>query len=175
MDNSTATPPLQGELLLLNQLELVTPTTVGGTLYGIAFTLFCLYVHSLAPQLRDGDRKRQAKFMLVYSTVIMLCGVYSLVYNAWGNQDAYIKHSDFPGGPYGYIQSINRGNAAVTILFTSQVVIDILTSAIQVHCFFFSHLSYKTAESRARFGVYGSFGVLLNMPVWLLCFPYCVS
>jgi hypothetical protein len=78
MDNSTTTP-LQGDLLLMNQLELVAPTTVAGTLYGIAFTLFCLYVHSLIPQLRNIDRKRHAKFMLGYSTVIMLCGLYNLV------------------------------------------------------------------------------------------------
>jgi hypothetical protein len=141
MDNSTATP-LQGTVLLANQLELVTPTTVAGTLYGIAFTLFCLYVHSLAPQLWDnGDRKTQAKFMLGYSTVIMLCGLYFLVSNAWAIQNAYIKHPDTPGGPILYTESTIH-TPMMVILFTSDIVIDVLTLAIQV-CIYFSPIYPK--------------------------------
>jgi amino acid transporter len=135
MSNSTATP-LPGVLLLANQLELVSTTTVAGTFYGIAFTLFCLYVHSLAPRLRDEDRKRQAKFMLVYSAVIMLCGLYNLVSNAWVTQNAYIKHADYLGGPILYIESTFRSDRGIAVGFACQVAVDILTSAIQVHrCF----------------------------------------
>jgi hypothetical protein len=132
MDNST-TPPLTGDLLLFTQLELVTPTTVAAALYGIAFTLFCLYVHALAPRLRNGDRTKQARFMLAYSTVIMLCGLYFLVVNAWVTQNAYIKHSDYPGGPYLYMLSTFQGaGAVINILLACQTVIDVMTSAIQV-------------------------------------------
>jgi hypothetical protein len=131
--NSSITPPLTGDLLLVTQLELVTPTTVAGTLYGIAFTLFCLYVHALAPRLRNGDRTKQARFMLAYSTVIMLCGLYYLVSNAWVTQDAYIKHSDYPGGPYAYVESTFQGTTAVIpIGLACQTAIDVMTSAIQV-------------------------------------------
>jgi hypothetical protein len=133
MDNSTVIP-LEGDLLLINQLELVTPTTVAGTLYGIAFTLFCLYVHSLSPRLRDGDRKRQARFMLGFSSIIMLCGLYSLIANTWATQDAYIKHNSYPGGPIGYIDSTLRTGVMIA-LFSCESIIDISTSAIQVHCF----------------------------------------
>jgi hypothetical protein len=140
MDNSTATP-LQGELLLVNQLELVTPTTVAGTLYGIAFTLFCLYVHSLAPQLSDGVRKKQARFMLGYSTVIMLCGLYVLVANAWATQNAYIKHPDTPGGPFLYIASTTHAPVMVAVI-PNQTVIDVLTSTIQA-CIYFSPIYHK--------------------------------
>jgi hypothetical protein len=136
MDNSTAIPPLQGELLFVNQLELVTLTTVAGTLYGIAFTLFCLYVRLLAPQLRGGNRKRQAKFMLSYSTVIMLCGLYGVVYCAWFAQDAYIKHNNYPGGPYFYIRSTYNTNPQTIVVFTIQTTIDALTLAIQVLSYF---------------------------------------
>jgi hypothetical protein len=134
MDNSTSTQ-LQGDLLLMNQLELVAPTTVAGTLYGIGFTLFCLYVHSLVPQLRNIDIKRHAIFMLGYSIVIMLCGLYNLVYNAWVTQDAYIKHSNYPGGPYIYIIA---GSAINPIKFVGfcQASVHILTGAIQVHIHF---------------------------------------
>jgi hypothetical protein len=133
MDNSTVIP-LEGRLLLVTQLELVIPTTVAGTLYGIAFTLFCLYVHSLSPRLRAGDRKRQARFMLGFSSIIMLCGLYILIANTWVVQDAYIKHHNYPGGPYPYEASILH-TAIIIVLISCWLVVDTLTSAIQVHCF----------------------------------------
>jgi hypothetical protein len=140
MDNSTATP-LQGYFLLVTQLELVTPTTVDGTLYGIAFTLFCLYVHSLAPRLQDEDRKRQAKFMLGYSSIIMLCGLYVLIVNVWLVQDAYIKHGNYPEGPYAY--TLTTYHKPLVIISTiCQFALDTLTSAIQVQ--FVSFSSYPT-------------------------------
>jgi hypothetical protein len=131
MDNSTVVQ-LQGDILLFNQLELVMPTTAPGTLYGIAFTLFCLYVHSLAPQLRDGDRKRQARFMLGYSIVIMLCGLYFLVSNAWVAQDAYIKHRNYLGGPYSYVEASFLTTPVIPVGLACTVIIAVLTSAIQV-------------------------------------------
>jgi hypothetical protein len=141
MDNSTITP-LQGNLLIYTQLELVSTTTVASTLYGIAFTLFCLYVHALGSRLRDEDRKTQAKFMLSYSSVIMLCGLFTLVVNAWLAQDAYIKHGNYPGGPYAYEQSQYHKPLVMTEV-VCQVAIDVLTSAIQVQ--FGSFLSYSTS------------------------------
>ncbi|EKM74141.1 hypothetical protein AGABI1DRAFT_133588 [Agaricus bisporus var. burnettii JB137-S8] len=95
-------PPLQGELLLATQLELVSSTTAAGTFYGIAFSLYFLYLHASLPRLREHDRRRQTQFMMTYSAIIMLCGLYYLVSNAWVIQDAYIKHADTPGGPYVY-------------------------------------------------------------------------
>jgi hypothetical protein len=147
MGNNTAIP-LQGEILFANQLELVVPTTVAGTLYGIAFTFFCLYVHALGPQLRDGDRKRHAQFMLGYSAVIMLCGLYDLVANAWVTQDAYIKHSDYLGSPYSYILSAYHTSRVMFIGGFCQVAVDILTSAIQVH----SHFSLVCPTTRLSSG-----------------------
>ncbi|EKM75197.1 hypothetical protein AGABI1DRAFT_132447 [Agaricus bisporus var. burnettii JB137-S8] len=101
----SANPPLQGVLLLATQLELVSGTTAGGTLYGIAFSLYCLYLHASLPQLRDHDRRRTTQFMIISSSIIMLCGFYFLLLNAWVIQDAYIKHANFPKGPYGYEDS----------------------------------------------------------------------
>ncbi|EKM78305.1 hypothetical protein AGABI1DRAFT_92640 [Agaricus bisporus var. burnettii JB137-S8] len=128
MDNSTTT--IQESLLLGTQLELVVPTTVAGTLYGIAFTIFCCYVHSLVPHLQAGDRKRQAKFMLGYSSIIMLCGLYSLISNAWITQDTYIMHADYPGSPFLYLLSTLNTQPVVASCFSSQLVVDILTLAI---------------------------------------------
>jgi hypothetical protein len=135
MGNSTEIP-LQGEILLFNQLELVTATTVAGTLYGIAFSLFCLYVHSLVAQFSNGDRKRQAKFMLGYTTVIMLCGMYNLVSNAFVTQDAYVKHSNYPGGPFFYTESTYHTNPQIIVGLAFQLTVDIMTLAIQVRSYF---------------------------------------
>jgi hypothetical protein len=135
MGNGTATP-LQGEALRANQIELVSTTTVAGTLYGIAFSVFCLYVHSLAPQFRDGDRKRRAMFMLGYSTVILLCGLYSLVAKAGITQDGYIKHNNYLGGPLLYVESTYHSSPVFAVFIVSELVVDILTAVIQVRsCF----------------------------------------
>lgn len=136
MDNNT--PTVENELVLANELELVSPTTVAGTLYGIAFTLFCLYVHSLAPHYQDQDRKGRAKFMLGYSSIIMVFGLYIVVTNTWYIQDAYIKHGDFPGGPYAYALSAIHTQPAIFTSFICQFSIEIMTSAIQVRFVFLS-------------------------------------
>lgn len=124
-----ANPSLQGSLLLVTQIELVSGTTAAGTLYGIAFSLYCLYLHASIPQLRDHNRKRQTRFMITYSTIIMLCGLYYLLSNAWVIQDAYIMHANFPGGPYLYENPTQPVIAAGLVLLS---VVDILTAAIQV-------------------------------------------
>jgi hypothetical protein len=173
MDNSTVIP-LEGDLLLTNQLELVTPTTVAGTLYGIAFTLFCLYVHSLFPRLRDGDRKRQARFMLGFSSIVMLCGLYILIGSTWVVQDAYIKHNNYPDGPAFYEGSTYH-TAVIMAEFSYQWIVDTSTSAIQVRCFTFCHIPRTLAEFKDRFGVYGLSGALLNTAIWSSYYPCSVS
>ncbi|KAF7760977.1 hypothetical protein Agabi119p4_10386 [Agaricus bisporus var. burnettii] len=124
-----ANPSLQGSLLLVTQIELVSGTTAAGTLYGIAFSLYCLYLHASIPQLRDHNRKRQTRFMITYSTIIMLCGLYYLLSNAWVIQDAYIMHANFPGGPYLYENPTQPVIAAGLVLLS---VVDVLTAAIQI-------------------------------------------
>ncbi|XP_006456369.1 hypothetical protein AGABI2DRAFT_122272 [Agaricus bisporus var. bisporus H97] len=106
---------LTGQLLLVTQIELTSTTTAAGTLYGIAFFLYCLYLHALLPQLRDNDRRRKTQFMITYSSIIMLCGLYFLLLNAWVIQDAYIKHADFPEGPYGYEESTYVTQPAIAV------------------------------------------------------------
>ncbi|XP_006456364.1 hypothetical protein AGABI2DRAFT_122268 [Agaricus bisporus var. bisporus H97] len=128
----SANPPLRGPLLLITQLELVSATTAAGTLYGIAFSLYCLYLHASLPQLQDHDRRRQTQFMITISTIIMLCGLYYLVLNAWVIQDAYVKHADFPGGPFVYEGSTVLTQPAIAVGFVCQSVVDISTGAIQI-------------------------------------------
>ncbi|KAF7760979.1 hypothetical protein Agabi119p4_10388 [Agaricus bisporus var. burnettii] len=128
----SANPPLKGALLLATQLELVSGTTVGGTLYGIAFSLYCLYLHASLPQLRDHDRRRQTQFMMTFSTIIMSCGLYYLISNAWVIQDAYIKHANFPGGPLVYENSTYLTQPAIALGLVCVAVVDASTTAIQI-------------------------------------------
>ncbi|XP_006456359.1 hypothetical protein AGABI2DRAFT_122264 [Agaricus bisporus var. bisporus H97] len=124
--------PLQGSLLLSTQFELVSATTAAGTLYGIAFSLYCLYLHASLPQLRGLDRRRRTQFMITYSTIIMLCGLYYLVSNAWVVQDAYIKHANFPGGPVLYVSSTFLTQPVIAVGLVCVSVVDISTAAIQI-------------------------------------------
>ncbi|KAF7776620.1 hypothetical protein Agabi119p4_5013 [Agaricus bisporus var. burnettii] len=149
--------PLEGKLLLATQFELVCSTAVAGCFYGIAFVLFCQYVYSLIPQIRGGDRKRQAKFMLVYTIIMMLCGLYFFIANIVTIQDAYIKHANYPGGPYLYEQSaLFHGQPVLGVGLACQAMVNMLTSAIQIWRVW---IIWKTTE-------YANFAIVLPS----LCF-----
>jgi hypothetical protein len=156
MDDSPSTP-LKGPALLLNQLDLVSTSTACGMLYGIVFTLFCLYVHSLAPQFCERNRRQQAKFMLAYSAFIKLCGLYYLLSNAWATQDAYVKHSKYPNGPYFYLLSMFHGGPMILLALICQVIIDMLTLTIQV-CGYLLRTSYQLARTQNKI-----------WHVWVIC------
>lgn len=131
------TSPLQGPLLLVTELELISSTTIAGVFYGIAIILYCLYIQSSLSQLQKLDRRRQTKFMLVYTTIVMLCGLVSLGTNGWIIQNAYIKHSNFPGGPYRYTNDVDTTQPIGIICLSSLMMVDILSLAIQVCIFSF--------------------------------------
>jgi hypothetical protein len=125
-----------GKLLLITQLEVITPTTIAGTFYGISFAIFCLYIHSMVPRLQKNGCQRRATFMLCYSAIIMICGLYIIVSNAWVTQDAFVKHNDYPGGPWAYVESTLNTQPVIAASLGCQFGIDTLTSMIQVHsCF----------------------------------------
>ncbi|KAF7760975.1 hypothetical protein Agabi119p4_10384 [Agaricus bisporus var. burnettii] len=161
--------PLQGPLLLpLTQLELVSSTTAAGTLYGIAFSLYCLYLHASIPRLRDHDRRRQTQFMITISTIIMLCGLYYLISDAWVIQDAYIKHANFPGGPLAYENSTFLSQPAIAVGLVCVAVVDISTGAIQIWRLWVvwsgnRHASHSLAdESRVQTQCFASLALQIN-------------
>jgi hypothetical protein len=73
--------------------------------------------------------------MLVCSTVIMICGLYYLVANAGVTQNAYIKHSDYPGGPFVYVEFSYLATPVILGGLVCQVTVDLLTAEIQVRCY----------------------------------------
>ncbi|KAF7760980.1 hypothetical protein Agabi119p4_10389 [Agaricus bisporus var. burnettii] len=62
----------------------------------------------------------------------MLCGLYFLIMNSWVIQDAYIKHAEFPGGPYEYEYSTFLTQPAIGVGLVCVAVVDISTAAIQI-------------------------------------------
>ncbi|KAF7760991.1 hypothetical protein Agabi119p4_10400 [Agaricus bisporus var. burnettii] len=62
----------------------------------------------------------------------MLCGLYYLVLSAVIIQDAYIKHSDFPGGPFLYEDSTYNTQPAIVVGLVCYLIVDISTAAIQI-------------------------------------------
>ncbi|XP_006455496.1 hypothetical protein AGABI2DRAFT_121415 [Agaricus bisporus var. bisporus H97] len=123
-------PTLQGDLLLITQLELIGSLSAAGLLYGIVFTLFCLYVHSSIPRLRINERKRQTTFMLAVVAIAMLSGLVNLSLNVWIIQDAFIKHPNFPGGPVAYEFAMLRRQS--TICHICNLIVVLIITTIQV-------------------------------------------
>jgi hypothetical protein len=165
-------PALQGDLLLITQLELIGSTSAAGILYGIAFALYWLYVHSSLPQLRNRDRKRQTAVMLAASTVAMLFGLVTLALNVWVIQDAFVKHYNFPGGPVAYEFAMLKVQTMICHVCSWLTVL--ILAAIQV-CYFFNVSCHRCISPVPRFGVYGRSGVSQDTEKWSSYYPRCAS
>jgi hypothetical protein len=126
-------PALQGDLLLTTQLELIGSTSAAGVLYGIAFTLYCQYVHASLPQLRGKERKKQTMFMLAVTSIAMLSGLVNLGLNIWIIQNAFIKHPNFPGGPVAYEFAMSKHES--TICHICNLIVVLIITTIQVRDF----------------------------------------
>lgn len=119
--------------LLLEALDLVSNTTILGTFYGIIFTLYCLCARSLYLQLLKPDERRQAKFTLAYISLLFACTTAFLALNARFVQLAYINHSDFPGGPLEYEDSLDSSTKPYVISGgILDLIVKVATMAIQV-------------------------------------------
>lgn len=123
-------PAIQGDLLTITQLELIGSTSAAALLYGIAFTLYCQYVHSSLPQLRNKERKKQTMFMVAVTSAAMLSGLVNLGLNTWIIQNAFIKHPNFPGGPVAYEFAMLKHES--TILHICNLIVVLIITIIQV-------------------------------------------
>ncbi|KAF9444351.1 hypothetical protein P691DRAFT_807512 [Macrolepiota fuliginosa MF-IS2] len=126
------TAPGRGQLLLFESLDLIASTTIGGLLWGIAFTLYTFCALSLYPQLKKPHQRRQARFTFIYSSVVMTCGIMFLAATTWITQQAYIYHSDFPSGPIEYETFYLRVQPIGILEIIFSVALDFLTLAIQI-------------------------------------------
>ncbi|KAF9445282.1 hypothetical protein P691DRAFT_832633 [Macrolepiota fuliginosa MF-IS2] len=87
------------QLLLWENLDFISSTTISGVLYGIALVFYVLSAQSFCPQLKAPHREKHAIFMLAYTSAVMACGTICLVLSARQTQLAYINHNTFPGEP----------------------------------------------------------------------------
>ncbi|KAF9444352.1 hypothetical protein P691DRAFT_778320 [Macrolepiota fuliginosa MF-IS2] len=126
------TTPGRAQLLLFESLDLIASTTIGGLLWGIAFTLYIFCVLSLYPQLKKPHQRRQAQLTLVYSSVVMICGIMFLATTTWITQQAYIYHNDFSAGPIEYETLYLRVQPIGILGIIFSVALDFLTLAIQI-------------------------------------------
>ncbi len=120
------------EITLSEALDLISSTTVTAGLYGLIFTLYCLCLCSLYPQLREPDHRGQVIFTMVYTSIIIFCLTIFLALNARIIQLAYINHKDYPGGPMGYESSVLFTQPIFLLSSSLSLIVEILTTAIQV-------------------------------------------
>ncbi len=120
-------------LLIIEYFDLISNTTLLGFFNGIAFTLYCLCARSLYLQLQDPDKRRQTRFTLTYITLVLFCATVVLASDVVAIPLAYIRHADFPGGPWAYESSHMLAPKRLNIIgSTFNLVLAFLTMAIQV-------------------------------------------
>lgn len=116
--------------IILETFDLISSTTILGTLYGIVFTLYCFCARTLYLQ---PDNRKQAVSTLSCISFLLLCATGYLAVNARIIQLVYIEHADYPGAPLNYEASIDSTKEQYNILAgVFDLVLQTLTMAVQV-------------------------------------------
>ncbi|KAF9446276.1 hypothetical protein P691DRAFT_214834 [Macrolepiota fuliginosa MF-IS2] len=120
------------QLLLWEDLNLITPTTINGVLYGIAMSLYVLSARSFYPQFKDPHQWRHATFMFVYTSVMLFSGIAVLALSTQEIQLSYIKHNTFLGEPVTFDQFYvpRQPDGIANNVFG--IIVDFLTAGIQI-------------------------------------------
>lgn len=144
-------------VLYAEAVDLISLTTIGAVLYGIVFALYCLCTWLSYFQLQEPDRRRQAIFSLVYTSLVMLCGLGVVATDTNYIQISFVNHPGYPGGPEGYEGDVAQHQPLALLGSLLDTFTVFLTTAIPVSCF-------PSARSQAdvnsfRFGVCGLYGV----------------
>ncbi len=125
----------QHDLFLYESVDLISCTTVLGALYGTVFALYCLCARSLYLQSQELEKRRQARLMLGFISLLLLGTTTVVAINSLVIQSAYIENADFPGGPFAVehtYQNLGSINILDPICVTTDLFIAVLTMAIQV-------------------------------------------
>ncbi len=125
--------PAMTSEILYETFDLTSSTTILGLLYGIAFTLYCLCSRLLCLQLSVPDKRKQARFNLVYISLVLICGTTYLALVTRFMQLAYINHANDPEGPRGFKVSYNSTTEIFGVgIGIFDLAVETLTMAIQV-------------------------------------------
>ncbi|KAJ3551724.1 hypothetical protein NP233_g13023 [Leucocoprinus birnbaumii] len=83
-----------------SRIQVVTFTTVEGTLYGLSFALYLSCCHLLLLELsKDKGRRRQNFLTLSHMSLVMICGLLTLVVDTRSIQESWVDHpTAAPGG-----------------------------------------------------------------------------
>ncbi|KAF5356750.1 hypothetical protein D9756_006689 [Leucocoprinus leucothites] len=133
MENNTDIPPDLRASLRLDESFDVFASMLCSLTYGIAFTLYCIVVHSLHHRLRQPSQHKTAFITLGYTTFAIVCATVYLVMTHFYTQMAYVFHrDDLPGGPLIYESLVlyTHPSYLVSVLFF--IMLDWLTMAVQI-------------------------------------------
>ncbi|KAH7918828.1 hypothetical protein BV22DRAFT_1041483 [Leucogyrophana mollusca] len=96
--------------LFMNDISLLSSTSISGMAYGIMITLYSLCVYSLYQTLPssklDRSRWRRTWYQLAYISIMFLLGTLFAVANAWRALLPYFDDPSLLGSPTGYTDSL---------------------------------------------------------------------
>ncbi|KAJ3564361.1 hypothetical protein NP233_g8343 [Leucocoprinus birnbaumii] len=98
--------------IVIERVDLISKTTVEGTLYGLTLALYILCVKYLYIQLA--------------------CGVFELAVDARIVQVSYVDHANFPGGGYFYSWNVLKRELIVTVGNAVGILLDFMMSSVQI-------------------------------------------
>ncbi|KAJ3568912.1 hypothetical protein NP233_g5400 [Leucocoprinus birnbaumii] len=100
---------------VLSRINVVTFTTVEGTLYGLSFALYLTCCHLLLLELsKDKGRRKQDLFTLSHMSLVIICGLLTLVVDTRSIQESWVDHpTAAPGGSLFYWSNISTHLAFV--------------------------------------------------------------
>ncbi|KAF7783431.1 hypothetical protein Agabi119p4_1455 [Agaricus bisporus var. burnettii] len=84
--------------LLFNRIWL-QGMVLRGVFYGIVFTLCCSCIHLLVSRQAKSSTPPRKRWLLAYVSFLLLLSTIVMVLGGIQNEEAYIFHSDYPGGP----------------------------------------------------------------------------
>ncbi len=114
------------EAVSFEAFDLIGSTTILGILYGITFTLYCLFCRSLYLQ--------RGKFTLGYTSLLLFCTTTYLALSVHMIRLTYVNHDRLPEGSSAYQEPlygspIDSCEAAKAVFGT---IVEVLAMAIQV-------------------------------------------
>ncbi|KAJ3568914.1 hypothetical protein NP233_g5393 [Leucocoprinus birnbaumii] len=121
-------------LQAVSRTEVVTLTTVEGTLYGLSFALYLTCCRLLLLELsKNKERRRQNLFTLSFMSLIMTCGLLNLVADTRGIQVSWVDHpTAAPGSSLIYEANVYFHSAIAGMGYVVAMLIELLTNGTQL-------------------------------------------
>ncbi|KAJ3570809.1 hypothetical protein NP233_g4160 [Leucocoprinus birnbaumii] len=121
-------------LQALSRTQVVTLTTVEGTLYGLSFALYLTCCRLLLLELsKDKGRRRQNFFTLSHMSLIIICYLLGLAVDAKMVQVSWVDHpTAAPGGGWIYWLDVFSHTGIAGMGYVVAMLIELLTNGMQI-------------------------------------------